>query len=362
MRGGALISRPTLSGIQVLRALAAMAVVAFHVQFDLTVKLSANFPVALDLGQAGVDLFFVISGFVMVYSSESLFGTTGAPIVFFARRIVRIVPLYWIMTSLMLGYVIARGFIASDASPMLALASYFFIPYPRPTGEVDPLYGIGWTLNLEMFFYLIFALALMAPRRTSVIAIVTTVLVGIVAIGQAIRLPPQAATLANPIILEFVVGMAMAVIYRIGAKLPPAATAIVLIAALVEFAVLNSDWFDVFTGSAAPRLVKYGLPAAQGFAALTFIDKELAFPYIEKLGDASYSLYLTHPLVISVARSASNAGYLNPSVAPVLFFLSTVAVAVCLALAVYYFLERPITNALKGRVGALRTRVPAAAT
>src|SRR5215467_2504234 len=157
-------SNPTIPAIQFLRALAAAAVVAFHVRFDFVNNVSPPgfLPAAFNLGAAGVDLFFVISGFVMVYSSESLFGRPNAPATFLLRRIVRIVPLYWLMTSVMLAYVLARGFGPSDASPQLALASYFFIPYRRPSGAMDPLYGIGWTLNYEMFFYVVFAVAMAA--------------------------------------------------------------------------------------------------------------------------------------------------------------------------------------------------------
>jgi exopolysaccharide production protein ExoZ len=362
MRGETVTSDRTLAAIQFLRALAAFAVVAFHVQYDLVVKLSVNFPVSLDLGQAGVDLFFVISGFVMVYASESLFGRPDASITFFVRRIIRIVPLYWLMTSLMLAYVIARGFAASNASPMLALASYFFVPYPRPSGDVDPLYGIGWTLNYEMFFYLIFTLALFAARRTVVVAIVAIVLVGVVVIGQTAHLPPQAAFLASPIILEFAAGAGLALLYRTGFRLPPAVATVLLVAAIAEFAVLNSAWLD-FSGmnSSVARPLQYGVPAAQGFAALTLIDRKLAFPYIEKLGDASYSLYLTHPAIISIARSASGAGYLNPAAAPLLFFTCMVAVCIAFAFVTWLLLERPVTAALKRRLAGAKPAIAATA-
>jgi len=362
MQGTALRSHPTLSAIQFMRAVAATAVVAVHVQYDLTVNLSGSLPVDLDAGQAGVDLFFVISGFVMVYSSEPLFGMPNAPATFFARRIIRIVPLYWLMTSLMLAYVVARGFDASDASPMLALASYFFVPYPRPSGPIDPLYGIGWTLNFEMFFYLVFAIALVATRRIVVVAITTTVFIVAIAINKSTGLPRQAAFLANPMILEFAIGMAFALIYRTGFRFSRTASLILLAAAIVEFACFNSTWFDALFQSNAARLIKYGMPAAQGFAALTMVSRDLAFRYVEKLGDASYSLYLTHPAIISIVRAASKAGYLDPVAAPWLYFFYTGAACICFAFAVHFFFEKPVTNGLKRRLDTPKPSLPRVTT
>ncbi len=92
---------PTLVSIQALRAVAALMVLVFHLCQELT-KLGADLPATtFIIGTAGVDLFFVISGFVMVYSSERLFGQPRASIQFLARRVVRIVPLYWIATTAM---------------------------------------------------------------------------------------------------------------------------------------------------------------------------------------------------------------------------------------------------------------------
>src|SRR6185437_6250311 len=103
---------------------------------------------------------------------EGLFRRSGAAREFLLRRIARIVPLYWLVTTVMLAYVLLRGFGPSDASPALALTSYLFIPYERPSGEMGPLYGVGWTLEYEMFFYGLFAVALFAQRNLAVAGLV----------------------------------------------------------------------------------------------------------------------------------------------------------------------------------------------
>src|SRR5258708_35165385 len=123
------------------------------------------------------------------------------------------------MSAVMLACGMARGFLPSNASPMLALASFLFIPYPRPSGVVDPLYGVGWTLNYEMFFYAVFAIALVARREIAVAAVAATLVVFVLAnqcLG-GLRLP--LSYWADPIILEFVFGILVALGYRAGARL-----------------------------------------------------------------------------------------------------------------------------------------------
>jgi exopolysaccharide production protein ExoZ len=260
----------------------------------------------------------------MVYSSERLFGRISAPIAFLARRIARIVPLYWIMTGVMLAYVVARGFAPSDASPMLALASFFFVPCPRPSGAIDPLYGVGWTLNYEMFFYLVFALALTMRRGIAVASVTAVFAILALFAPSAHFLPRQVVYLSDPIILEFVLGMAVALIYRAGVRLPPVAALVLVALAIVEFVSLQHI--------ALPRWIGYGGPATQTVAALALIKRTVTFRAVEKLGDASYALYLIHPAITSVARALSNKGYLDPGTAPWRYLASVMIISICASL------------------------------
>jgi exopolysaccharide production protein ExoZ len=348
-------SSPTIPGIQLLRAVAAAAVVAFHVQYDIVNKISppGSLPAGFDQGAAGVDLFFVISGFVMVYSSESLFGRPNASLTFLSRRIARIVPLYWVMTTLMLAYVLARGFGSSDASPLQALASYFFIPYWRPSGVIDPLYGIGWTLNYEMFFYVVFALALVARREIAVAGIAVLFAAFVLIVPAKDYFPRQVAYLADPLILEFVFGMGIALIYRAGVRLSPTVSALLVVAAIVEVAWAMTAWrIDL------PRLIGWGIPAVQIVAALALIGRNVVFPAIfEELGDASYALYLIHPALLSLARIFTNKGYLAPAAAPWLYLVGYIAVCICASLVVHRFLEQPMTTALRRVLSGLASRL-----
>jgi peptidoglycan/LPS O-acetylase OafA/YrhL len=125
----------SLVSIQALRAIAALLVFWGHAINAVTLEVPADFPHLY--GPFGVDIFFVISGFVMVYSSEGLFGQPGAPIKFFARRIARIVPLYWAATAILVWFVVPY------ASTKAVLGSLFFAP--RIPSEA-PLLFVGWTL------------------------------------------------------------------------------------------------------------------------------------------------------------------------------------------------------------------------
>jgi exopolysaccharide production protein ExoZ len=152
--------------VQILRAFAALSVAVLHAQHDAgTIAAQLNWPFQvlhhIPWG-AGVDVFFVISGFIIVHSSQKLFESPHARGIFLARRLGRVVPLYWTATTLYLTVaLVLPGAVNSEILyPGFVLSLYLFIPMERPDGLVQPLYTLGWTLNYEMFSYAIFALVL----------------------------------------------------------------------------------------------------------------------------------------------------------------------------------------------------------
>src|SRR5579883_269260 len=212
---GARARHDNLLSVQILRAIAAVSVCAVHWEIlsELLDGVRLEQPLLNPLA-AGVDLFFVISGFVMVYSSESLFARPGAPATFLGRRIARIVPLYWATTTLV---IFSRG-LPVDARQLLG--SYFFIPYMGEDQQMLPLYGVGWTLNYEMLFYLVFSAAIMLRREMAAMA-VAGVLLGAIVLGRVMPgMPVPLRYWSDPIIMEFVFGMALALAYRHGLRLP----------------------------------------------------------------------------------------------------------------------------------------------
>jgi len=155
----------TLVSIQGLRCIAASCVVIAHCIINLYEKGAVLHGVylefAITIGGVGVNIFFTISGFIMVYNSFHSFGSSDAATDFFSRRLLRIVPLYLIATS----FQFLNKFGTSPIYDVKHLIySIFFIPYIGEGGNFRPVLGVGWTLNLEMFFYLIFAMSLLVPR------------------------------------------------------------------------------------------------------------------------------------------------------------------------------------------------------
>jgi len=336
-------SEGRLYSLQVLRALAAVAVVFSHFQFDMAryVTHETGLP-NLVIGSAGVDLFFVISGFVIVYASENLFAKPAGQRTFFQHRLIRIVPLYWIVTTIYIAIAATAPVFEKSYSVATILGSYFFIPVPRLDGVVEPIVGQGWTLNYEMLFYLVFAVVVAAPRRLAVAAS-ALLLIGLVFIGRFVDdLPTAVSFWADPIIVEFIFGMGIALAYRQGVRLPRPGAAALIVAGFILLALLPAG--------ATPRALVWGIPAALIVAGSVFGSFALdargwRIPVI--VGNASYALYLIHSFAVRGTLFGAKALSLDVARAPWLYLLIAVATAVILGIIVHYTLERPLIAALR---------------
>ena len=348
-------SERRLYSLQVLRAVAAVAVVFSHFQFDMAryVTQSTGLP-NLVIGNAGVDLFFVISGFVIVYASEHLFAQPAGQWTFLQHRLIRIVPLYWIVTTAYIAIAIAGPVFEKSYSAATILGSFFFIPVPRLDGIVEPIVGQGWTLNYEMLFYAVFAVAVAAPRRLAVAA-TAFFLIGLVFIGRFVDgLPTAVAFWADPIIIEFIFGMGIALAYREGVRLPRLVAVTLIVAG---FALLA-----LFPTGGSLRAFVWGIPAALIVAGSVFgrfaLDaRGWRIPII--IGNASYALYLVHSFAVRGTLFGAKAVSLDVAKAPWLYLLVAVAAAILLGIAVHYTLERPLIAALR-RLARLNRVVTAA--
>lgn len=355
-------STSQILGIQILRALAALLVVFSHSQGDaLEQAIKGGFSFTRFHGlpfDTGVDLFFVISGFIMVYSSGRLFATPGASRLFMTRRIVRIVPLYWLITALTVLGCAYAAWLGHRPFPGIAeiVTSFVFIPFARPEdGQVAPLMPLGWTLNYEMFFYVVFALFI-GFRRKLATAAVTLSLILFVALGAILR-PHQVALAywSDPIVLEFVVGALLALAYTHGLRLPRVLAPLLILIGLTflarDFAALNEVGPFGMDPKGFIRLIACGLPMALIFFAVVFPDPLISsearvFAFLVLLGDASYALYLFHPLAIIFARKAFLALGLEHSLGLWPLVIAEIPLAVALALAIHVWLEKPLSKRL----------------
>ncbi len=283
--------RREILSLQYLRAVAALLVVFHHVRnpgnglFD---------PIGHWIfGQAGVDMFFLISGYIMYAVAR-----TQRPIQFLKRRIIRIVPLYWV-ASFLLYFQLLIGFPGTLPNGEQLLKSLFFLPQYnwQDTREIWPLVVPGWTLQFEMYFYAIFAVGLATRRLVPV-----SLAIGLLAVGFGWIMPGWIAdnavlvTYTSPIILEFFAGMVIALIHKNHAMKSYWLALPIGMTALIGFGYLD-----------ASRLLVWGLPTVLIFVGALAIEdaKKLPrLPLLKLLGDASYSIYLSHAFVLQIGLFA----------------------------------------------------------
>jgi len=335
-------------GIQALRIAAACLVVVTHSTFYAFERLDKSISV-WQRGTRGVDVFFVISGFVMIYSSQRLLALPGGWKTFAEQRIVRIVPLYWLVTTLKVLIVLFTAGLAlhTVVNPTTAACSYLFLPARDLDGKLEPLVGVGWTLNFEMLFYFLFTLALFFRKNVFVFA---GVVLGLLSVGAYFRdpaWPPVAAFYLNSMVLEFYFGMLIAKACMHGIWIPKRSAYVLLACGL--FLLI---WPPENNWHLSKALIN-GVPASLivwSVASLRLLDS--AIPrWVLYLGDASYAIYLIHPFVSPlppVVFSRFQFDY------PWLSVVSSVAIGLGAGCILHQFVERPMTNWLKGSIKARR--------
>jgi exopolysaccharide production protein ExoZ len=348
-----------LSTIQALRGLAALAVAVAHLRpVELKVDASPLLGSWATLGFAGVDLFFVISGFVMVWVTRAQQGQAGLVPSFWAARALRIYPLWWlILTVIVVVWIIKPDWVyASDTSTPDLLRSYLLWP-----ATTLPLHAVGWTLIHEVWFYLVFGLLLVLPRRYLPAALV--VWAGSV-IAAALAMPkpeiPELALIRHPLTLEFIGGAAIGLIATKRqlpyAKLTLQIGCFLLIAAAASnhqnpTPLFEQEW---------PRVALFGIPFALilwGWVGLEQAGARAPRP-LKSVGNWSYALYLIHiPVFASIGRLGQSLSIAGPFDNIVLLILA-MTLALAAAFVLHQFFERPVqafSRRLRPRAKSKRT-------
>jgi exopolysaccharide production protein ExoZ len=326
-----------LVSVQYARAAAALLVVTGHMS-----GFAAFHPISEShFGGFGVDIFFVISGFIMWETSKD-----QRPADFMLRRLSRIVPPYWFYTTLLVVVALAVPALTPniELSIKALLGSYFFLPYTDQRGLLNPILLQGWTLNLEMYFYVIFALSLFIPSRLGrflavAVYFAIAILMGLGADGKWAIV----TRFTSPIVIEFVFGMIVSVAWnrwKIDSRL---ALAIFLSSAALLIYV------DAYHLSGEINFIAYGIPAAFLLFGLLGMEDYLSknrLPVLVAAGDASYSLYLSHPFILSLfhalfQRWGKNHLGLDGVSLALVFAATAIIVAVAFAYASYLLLEKP---------------------
>lgn len=337
----------TLGSIQLLRGLAALAVAVAHLH-AVENRLAGEQllgPWAL-AGFGGVDLFFVISGFVMVWTTRAAQGQARAVPGFVFARLSRIYPLWWLVCGALVAVWMVRPewvYASHHTAAPDIVRSMLLLP-----AQTLPLHAVGWTLIHELWFYLVFAVLLLAPPRW--LPVLLGLWAGAVAVA-ALLLPtpvsPVLALVRHPLTLEFILGAAVGLLASRGVWPAPrlliqAGVIWMVLAALAARTEAGSlfaqEWWRVFAFGLPSALLVWGLAGAElaGWRAPRFGVR---------LGDWSYALYLVHvPVFAALGRLAapvSNAGPLDS-----LVLLPAALVAAVAAAAILHIgFERPVLKA-----------------
>jgi exopolysaccharide production protein ExoZ len=335
-----------LGRLQILRAVAAYMVVIFHC-FEFLAASGFGLP-QLRVGAAGVDLFFVISGFIMVY----IVGVRETPAGFLMSRIGRIVPLYWLATLATVLAVLVRPWLfpVSLVTWQTVVSSLAFIPVPDAHGNLMPVLQVGWTLNWEMAFYVLFSLSLAVSARYRLLALLSLM----TALFLAGRVAPPASFATfygSPIIFEFAAGCLIGrglQIPAIAAKLKRLpAMGLIVIGAFLLLApgLLRPENSGLTSESDWMRPLVWGVPAVVIVLGVLLLDTMRAPAkqgLLTALGDASYSAYLLHPFMVTLLAVFVPAVLGVNDLSAAVFVVGTLVATMGGSMLSYRFFELPV--------------------
>lgn len=344
-----------IDALQAMRALAVILVAWFHAGLYLCPPGGRRLP---DLGDFGVDIFFVISGFILssvILRAAHPPGLRGAWS-FLKRRLIRIFPIYWIFAGLALIRLLHTG---QHVGPEF-LPSIFLLPpwvYPNWPLVLAP----AWTLVFEMFFYCVLALTQCVTVRRAV-----PIAIGLLSLSVAIGATksihqPILIVVGNPILLEFVFGACLAILYR-KIHVPKTFGFALAVGSCVAASVVQHKGIGgahgvqlVLTGQHVfSRVITWGIIALLLVAGTVFCNPSFS-SFIGRmilfLGNASYSAYLATSLVIEflgrlLLTHGATSGLISRACLQLLL-TSSVLIAGCL---VYQFVEWPLLRKLQAKL------------
>jgi peptidoglycan/LPS O-acetylase OafA/YrhL len=346
-----------IGSIQILRGVAASMVVMDHVAWSIAKYHGGSFPLdRLDFqnfGAAGVDIFFVISGFIMFVTTKSVKGGFHDAKHFLFKRVVRIYPTYWIWSALLLCLFVAHlAFRNHSPSTGYLLSSFFLWPYKNQDGDFHPWMSQGWTLTFEMYFYIVFSLMLFLKLAVNRLGFLFGVFLSLHCVGLYIGPETSVGYIFSfPLVFEFIfVGVAAGVMLNISARSRTFDNRFLLLGLILFFGLLFAAPGSGEHGPDQYRLFVFGIPAF--FIVLLSCLLDLKSNFLTRalmyLGNASYSIYLTHFFLILLLETILKKGLLLDVSSDILYVISVSAIIGLSSLA-YPIIERPISQFFKLR-------------
>lgn len=343
-----------LDSLQLGRAAAVVSVLFFHVTgLSLEYQNGCFYDPWVEVLRAGVDIFFVISGVVMVVTTFPRLEHSGTGKRFLIHRISRIYPPYLFLTTLLTVFMVVRpnAAINSHTGGVDLFSSYTLWPAVKGL----PLVQVGWSLSYEMMFYLVFFCMIIfvtkawLPRALilwSLAIVAVRAAIALDSSGTLVRVFPRATFLFSPYVLEFVAGCFIGLAF-LKIKFVAGRTSVIVAAVLftLEAAVFQAINFDGNSGVIL-RVVLFGPPAAllvYGLLAWQGETGTLKVPrWVIRCGDMSYSIYLVHLLVVHFAYRYTWRVFNHPGVRP-LFMVVAAAVALGASVVFYRLVEKPFS-------------------
>jgi peptidoglycan/LPS O-acetylase OafA/YrhL len=305
-----------LNSLQSLRGLAAFLVLIFHIAHMQRAAIDTSNVVDKQLltgfwdrGYVGVDLFFVISGFIMVYVTRDLGGSTKEVVRFLKSRVTRVYPLWWVFAGIMAIYFWVTYGIPADPfriSQPGELFPYLIKSFSLVPQKHLPVLGVGWTLIHEVYFYIVFAVILFLPRRFMIAALciwTLTIGAGFYAGLAKPMVNSVPALMGSLLSLEFIGGAFIGLlVFRGETRLAAVSAILGLVGLLLGMVFYTENGLELVMWG---RVAVFILPCLALVYGLTSLERlgKLEIPTLfVSIGDWSYSLYLSHILVLSALK------------------------------------------------------------
>ncbi|MBO1076604.1 acyltransferase [Roseomonas sp. 1311] len=328
-----------MSGIEAGRGLAAVLVILYHAVRHLDQATEVPLlKMMLQFGHAGVDFFFVISGFIICFVHGADIGRPARIEHYVRQRFTRLMPVYWIATALTLAAIALTGRALPSVDAILWSITLLPLDY-------EAVLGIAWTLQHEMLFYAVFGILILNLKAGLVLLAAWLSVVVTSLTGADTGLPRTVVESYN---LQFLFGMAAALILRSG---PVRSPRLLLTAGIALFGMAGMlENVEVLDGYSTAARFAYGVPSALILIGLVEMERlnALRVPAVlQILGASSYSLYLFHILCIGVAWQVLAATALNQMLPPFLLLLLLALSGILGGVVISFAVERPLIRLLR---------------
>ncbi len=343
-------SKKIINSIQFLRGFAALAVVVHHTggyvkrYFEPTLLFRDYF----SLGFAGVDLFFVISGFIIHFTSKNYLDNPSKLQEYLKKRFVRVYPIYWVITTIL--------FVSSWLITLILHKNIFSIGYPHTfnayiqTYTLFPLHfainPVTWTLSYELFFYLGFAFLIISKR----LWVIPALILAISFFHLINHIPDGNLSYFNFLFsgynFEFLLGFLIFQFYK-SVKIPNQLSVLLLI---LSFGIIIYFGYSVSDVDSFKRVLVFGVPSSLILIALLNLEENgmISFPKFSIiLGNSSYALYLIHfPMMLLMNKLPQIMGYTITASQEVLYSCFIIISIVLTSIYVHKWIEKPLAKRL----------------